>query len=89
MRPYLAAAHNNEKNALALYRWHLDLTASVQTVLGATEVFVRNAMDKQLQSWNDTATSGSQSWLLTEPASPLRSLSAGKRKEARDRAEKT
>ena len=34
MRPYLDAAHNNEKNALTLYRWHLELTAAVQTVLG-------------------------------------------------------
>ena len=86
MRPYLDAAHNNDKHALALYRWHLELTASVQTVLGVTEVFLRNAMDSQLQVWNDNETGGTASWLLSDPASPLRSLSAGKRKQARDRA---
>jgi|GEM_PF-3449613 len=38
MKPYLEAAYQNEKNALALYRWNSDLTAACQTVLGATEV---------------------------------------------------
>lgn len=86
MRPYLDAAHQNEKNALALYRWHADLTAAVHSVLGFTEVIVRNAMDRQLQAWNDAESGGHQSWLMNEPEAPLRSLSAGKRKEALNRA---
>lgn len=88
MRPYLDATHQNEKNALALYRWHSDLTAAVHSVLGLTEVILRNAMDRQLQVWNDAESGSSQSWLLNEPEAPLRSLSAGKRKEARQRAAK-
>jgi hypothetical protein len=88
MRPYLDAAHQNEKNALALYRWHSELTAACQVVLGATEVILRNAMDRRLQTWNDAESGSTQSWLLSDPATPLRSLSAGKRKEAKDRAQK-
>lgn len=88
MRPYLDAANQNEKRALALYRWHSELTAACQTVLGATEVILRNAMDRRLQNWNNEVCGGTQSWLLTDPAAPLRSLSAGKRKEANDRARK-
>lgn len=88
MQSYLDAAHQNEKGALTLYRWHCDLTAAVQTVLGITEVVLRNAMDRRLQAWNDARSVGTQSWLLSEPEAPLRSLSAGKRKEANDRAAK-
>lgn len=88
MRPYLDAARQNERNALALYLWHADLTAAVQTVLSATEVILRNAMDRELQAWNNRTTGGSQSWLLFTPEAPLRSLSAGKRTEAKNRAEK-
>lgn len=88
MKPYLDAAHGIEKDALALYLWHLDLTSAVQSVLGTTEVLLRNAMDKQLQLWNNNESGGSQSWLLHMPERPLRSLSAGKRKEATERAEK-
>lgn len=86
MRPYLDAAHQNEKNALSLYRWHASLTAAVASVLGLTEVILRNAMDRELQRLNDAQTHGNQSWLLSDPAAPLRSLSAGKRKEANERA---
>lgn len=70
-----------------LYRWNLDLTAAVHSVLGLTEVILRNAMDQQLQAWNTKETSGLESWLLHEPAAPLRSLTSQKRKEAKRRAE--
>ncbi|QUY61899.1 hypothetical protein [Gulosibacter molinativorax] len=86
MRPYLDATGNNEKRALALYQWHLELTSAVQSVLGVTEVVLRNAMDKELQSWNTKETGGRRSWLLEEPAAPLRSLSANKRKRALEAA---
>lgn len=86
MEPFLEAAHRNEKNALALYRWHLDLASAVQSVLGLTEVVLRNAMDRELQAWNNTASGGTHSWLLHEPEAPLRSLTASKRPEARTRA---
>lgn len=88
MRPYLDATQQNEKRALALYRWHSELTAACQPVLGATEVILRNAMDRRLQDWNNEETGGTHSWLLSDPVAPLRSLSAGKRKEANERARK-
>jgi hypothetical protein len=88
MGPYLDVAHHNEKNAVRLYRWHIELTAAVQAVLGVTEVILRNAMDRQLQAWNDIQTGGTDSWLLTEPAAPLRSLSSDKRREAKRLAAK-
>lgn len=88
MQPYLNAAQQNERRALALYRWHGDLTAAVVVVLGTAEVVLRNAMDRTLQEWNDGQPGTTGSWLLDEPAAPLRSLSKDKRKNAKVRAEK-
>lgn len=88
MAPYLFAADSNKKRALALYRWSVELGASVQETLGITEVFVRNAMNDQLQEWNRRET-GNPSWLLDAPASPLRGLTQGKRREALRRAQKS
>lgn len=88
MAPYLFAADGNKKRALALYRWSVELGASVQETLGITEVFVRNAMNDQLQEWNRRET-GNPSWLLDAPASPLRGLTQGKRREALRRAQKS
>ena len=86
MYPYLERCNGNRKAALNLYRWHGELTAAVQTVLGNTEVVLRNAIDQQLQVWNQAQIPGTNSWLLQEPAAPLRSLSAAKRREALRRA---
>ena len=80
--PYLAAAGGNEKKALSLYRWSVELAASTQEMLGLTEVFLRNAIDAQLQIWNNAEKGYQTSWLLHDPASPLRSLTEGKRKSA-------
>ncbi|RLP84213.1 hypothetical protein D9V34_02280 [Mycetocola lacteus] len=88
MRVYLDATQGNERDALVLYRWHSDLVAALHSVLGDTEVVLRNAMDRQLQIWNDAETGGIGSWLLHEPASPLRSLTAAKRKDALRRLHK-
>lgn len=85
MRPYLDAAGGNEKQAISLYRWHLELAAATQQMLGVTEVILRNAIDARLLVWN-VREGGGPSWLLQDPVSPLRSLTAGKRKHALDRA---
>ncbi|KQB85967.1 Abi-like protein [Corynebacterium lowii] len=85
MGPYLEESGGNEKNALALYGWHAELSAAVQQVLGITEVILRNAMDKQLQEWN-RREGGGRSWLLEEPVAPLRGLVGRKRREAYRRA---
>lgn len=89
MSPYLSATGGNKKRALTLYRWSVELTAAIQETLGITEVLLRNAIDGQLQRWNDHEKASHTSWLLHEPASPLRSLTQGKRLEAQNRARKS
>lgn len=90
LQPYLDASDGNEKKALQLYEWHSDLTAATQSILGTTEVILRNAMDRQLQAWNanQPRAESTVSWLLAPPAPPLRSLCSGKRTTALDRAHK-
>lgn len=88
MQPYLHAASGNVKKALALYVWNLRLTAAVQEVLGVTEVVLRNAMDRQLLRWNRDNGGDQDSWLMEPPQRPLRALIEGKRKSARDWADK-
>ncbi|MFJ2620469.1 hypothetical protein [Glutamicibacter sp. NPDC087344] len=87
MQPYLDAVAGNQDKALKLYQWNLDLTAATQSIIGITEVVLRNAMDRELQTWN-VANGGSASWLLAEPETPLRALIAGKRNSALSRASK-
>lgn len=82
MRVFLDAAHGNERDALALYSWHSELVSAVHVVLGDAQVVLRNAIDRELKTWNEAQTGDQASWLLTEPAAPLRSLTAAKRKEA-------
>ncbi|MDY3128237.1 MAG: hypothetical protein SOW59_08980 [Corynebacterium sp.] len=89
LAPYLEAANGNRKEALRLYRWSVKLTAAVQETLGITEVLIRNAIDQQLQEWNNAQKPTSTSWLLTEPASPLLGLINPKRREACRRAQKS
>ena len=80
MAPYISAADGNKKKALALYRWSVQLGASVQETLGITEVILRNAQE------GNRRETGNPSWLLEAPASPLRGLTEGKRREALRRA---
>lgn len=86
MHPYRAAAHGVDKRALVLYRWHGELTAAVQTVLASVEVVLRNAMDRELQIWNQAQPGGGPSWLLQAPAAPLKSLSGAKWMTANNQA---
>ncbi|MFD3509271.1 hypothetical protein [Nocardia sp. NPDC058666] len=88
LEPYLEEAGRDERSALALYQWNLQLTAAFQEVLSVTEVLLRNAIDCQLQKWNDNELGSSGSWLLTAPAAPLRSLTNSKRASAKDQADK-
>ncbi len=87
MQPYLDAVAGNQDKALKLYRWNLELTAATQSIIGITEVVLRNAMDRELQAWN-LANGGGASWLLEEPQTPLRGLVSGKRSSALNRASK-
>lgn len=88
IEPYLGETGENEKKALALYRWSVTLAASIQEVLGLTEVFLRNSIDVQLQKWNrEKLGKFSASWLLEDPAKPLLGLIKDKRKAAKTRAQ--
>lgn len=87
LAPYLAAAQDNQRDAIALYGWNVQLAAALQEVLSVAEVVLRNAIDRELQAWNDNELGSPGSWLLTEPAAPLRSLTQGKRKSALELAQ--
>ena len=55
-----------------------------------TDLTLRNSIDTQLQKWNsEKLGQPSASWLLEDPARPLRSLTQGKRVEAKKRAQKS
>ncbi|OKL48765.1 hypothetical protein BM477_05555 [Boudabousia marimammalium] len=81
MQSYLDMCNGNKKKALALYVWHAELTSAVQSVLGITEVMLRNAMDRELRKWyKDT---GTEDWLLDlvprDPVNPRRHIVRGGR----------
>ncbi|WP_423185137.1 hypothetical protein [Arthrobacter sp. NyZ413] len=88
LEPYLNVSSGDEKLALSLYGWNLHLTSAFQELLSVVEVVLRNAMDAELQKWNNAELGASQSWLLEEPAAPLKSLSQGKRLQAIQNANK-
>jgi hypothetical protein len=91
--PYLAAADGNHKDALRLYAWNIDLSGAAYEALHIVEVVLRNAIDRELCSWNaqqiDTATAlpHSPDWLM-DPARLLVRLSGNDLKRAQDRARK-
>lgn len=66
MQPFLDECGGNCKRALALYGWHAELSSAVKDVLALTEIFLRNAIDKELLAWN-ARNNGPQSWLLDPP----------------------
>jgi hypothetical protein len=48
--PYLDACHGRLGDALALYQWNARIAAAFWVDLAHAEVFIRNALDKQLAS---------------------------------------
>ena len=64
--------------AIRLYRWNIELSGAVYEALHVFEVVLRNALDKQLCSWNasqidsDTGRSHSSDWLIDPSALLLR-----------------
>lgn len=49
---YLRAANGDRYLALRLYLWNQKLAATFHTELGALEVVLRNAIDRELRKWN-------------------------------------
>lgn len=87
LAPFLKATNDRQQDALRLYIWHLRLSSTVAELLGVVEVVLRNAIDRELCTWN-TNQGESGSWLLDPPASPLRNLTNSKRPEAVNTATK-
>lgn len=79
LSPFIAVADGNIREALRLYQWNIELSGAVYESLHIFEVFLRNAVDNQLQVWNAQQVdriSGqphSCDWLL-DPSRLLRRL---------------
>lgn len=71
LAPYrqCVGAGAGDHETLALYNWNIHLTAAIQELLGVVEVALRNAIDQQLRTWNQTHH-GSADW-LKHPGFPL------------------
>ncbi len=71
---YLAVASDAD-HALELYRWNVEMAGALHEMLGLAEVFVRNAIDAELQKWNAAQPPGfgttyDSRW-VENPARPL------------------
>lgn len=99
---YRKLALNHTFDAVRLYRWNLEMSGALHEALGLAEVFLRNAIDRELRVWNaaQPPRAGSpaydEEW-VENPAGPLWALlnpltRAGGRfstyKDARKRAQK-
>jgi hypothetical protein len=49
---YLAPPNSDMSSALRLYRWNIEMAGAMYEALGVAEIFLRNAVDAQLRSWN-------------------------------------
>ncbi len=75
---YPGAGNGDPEKALRPDRWKLSLAAAFHSALGPTEVFLRNAIDDRVNTWNagqvrrggGTHTTDS----LQDPARPLNSM---------------
>lgn len=101
---YRKIALNHNYDAVRMYRWNLEMSGALHEALGLAEVFLRNAIDRELRVWNaaqplrrGSPTFGPE-W-VKNPAGPLYAVlnppSSGKSKyrfstydDARKRAQK-
>ncbi|MDN5822482.1 MAG: Abi family protein [Leucobacter sp.] len=76
--PYLAET-GSVAAAIKLYRWNIELSGAIHESLAIVEVALRNALDRQLQVWNQSrpAPAGQApygtNW-VERPAAPLGAL---------------
>ncbi|OZC83467.1 hypothetical protein CH282_16075 [Rhodococcus sp. 06-418-1B] len=49
---YRELALNHNFDAVRLYRWNLEMSGALHEALGLAEVFLRNAIDRELRVWN-------------------------------------
>lgn len=73
---YVDAANGNLRRAAELYEWNTQLAAAWHSHIGYIEVAVRNAIDRELTSWNARRTDRQgapygRDWSLPGRADPL------------------
>ena len=75
LQTYLDATRGNLVQALELYTWNSEVSAEVFRVLADVEIFLRNAIDRELQKLNVTL-GNNLSWLdeLNQFIPPIRRL---------------
>ena len=83
LRTYVDAAHGDPKLAADLYEWGTRLAGAWHSHISFVEIGVRNAIDRELISWNSSqrTTDGSpfpRDWTLDRRAAPLVSELIGK-----------
>jgi hypothetical protein len=77
--PYLRASQGNQKLAIELYQWNIELSGATYQALHIVEVALRNVIDAQLRVWNHTQTNKltgqlhSADWLV-DPSEMLEKL---------------
>lgn len=72
---YLTLVGGDHRDALKLYRWNIEMSSALHEALGVAEVFLRNAMDAKLRTWNISQPPRgvvvyTHEWVET-PAAPL------------------
>lgn len=93
LAPYLARCDDHLKTALTLYSWNIEISQAAYSALHVVEVFLRNAMDEQLRTWNASVTDAatglqhSGDWLL-DPSDLIRQRVGDKIDEASSRAKR-
>ncbi len=53
LAPYQLATGGDPEKALRLYEWNAQVGAAFLEILGHLEIVLRNALDRQLQTWHD------------------------------------
>lgn len=64
---------NSDRDAARLYRWNLEAAAALHESLAIVEVVMRNAMDRELRTWNAARGTGNDEWVQF-PENPLKAL---------------
>lgn len=52
--PYLERVDGDQRAAIDLYMWNVELAGALHEVLSVVEVVIRNAFDAELRKWNTT-----------------------------------
>lgn len=62
LQSYLIASNGDIDEALALYRWNVEISSAIFSVLSDVEISLRNSIDREMQKLNVTLGNNS-TWL--------------------------